>query len=227
MALNVRLRSVSVDYGEVRALDRIDLDVPAATRCVLVGPSGSGKTTLLRVIAGLIDPDEGDVFFDDESVTAVPPERRGATMVFQDHTLFPFKTVAENIEFGLKLRGIERARRRTRIGKVLEQVQLSFFEDRWPDELSGGQRQRVALARALVVRPRILLLDEPLSNLDQDLRTDMCELICDIQRQESITTLIATHDVDAAAAMADTMVKLDAGALQDGCATSTTSYQET
>lgn len=148
------LCNLELEYpSSVRAIDGLELTVNAGERMVLLGPSGCGKTTTLRLIAGLLRPTGGDVLFDDQSVLHVPAERRGAVMVFQDHTLFPFKTVAENVAFGLKLRKVKRSERRERVAEALSAVQLSGFEDRWPDELSGGQRQRIALARALVVRP--------------------------------------------------------------------------
>ena len=149
------LRNLEMEYpSSGLALDGLDLTVNAGERLVLLGPSGCGKTTTLRLIAGLLQPTGGDVLFDDRSVLAVPAEQRGAVMVFQDHALFPFKTVGENVAFGLKLRKVKRAERRERVAEALSVVQLSGFEERWPDELSGGQRQRIALARALVVRPR-------------------------------------------------------------------------
>lgn len=198
------LRDLAMTYeGGVRAVTGVDLRVASGELLVLLGPSGSGKTTTLRLIAGLLRPTAGDVLFDGKSVLGIPPERRGAVMVFQDNALFPFRTVAENLEFGLRMRKIERGERRRLITRTLATVRLSGYEDRWPDELSGGQRQRVALARALVVRPRMLLLDEPLSNLEPALRSELRETIWRVQRREEITTVLVTHDQTEAVAMAD------------------------
>lgn len=204
MAVALSLRDVAVDYApDVRAIDGISLEVKESERMVLLGPSGSGKTTTLRAIAGLVAPSTGDILFDDESVLGVPAERRGAAMVFQDYTLFPFKTVAENVGFGLRLRRVSASERRRRVGEALASVRLSGFDDHWPDEISGGQRQRVALARALVVRPRLLLLDEPLTSIDPTLRQELAELVCEVQRNEAITTIMVTHDQREAMAVAD------------------------
>ena len=170
---------------------------------VLLGPSGCGKTTTLRLIAGLLQPNGGDVLFDGRSVLATPPEKRGATMVFQEDALFPFRTVGQNIEFGLRMQQVERSQRPPKIASCLSAVRLDGFEDRYPDELSGGQRRRVALARALAVDPKILLLDEPLANLEPELRVDLRETLIDICRAAGITTIVVTHDHTEAVALAD------------------------
>lgn len=177
--------------------------VPSGRRLALLGASGCGKTTTLRIIAGLAQPDHGDVLFDNVSVLDRPPEQRGAVMVFQDHALFPFRTVADNVGYGLKLRRVARAERATRVNQALSLVHLDGFGDRWPDDLSGGQRQRVALARAIIVEPRLLLLDEPLSSLDRELRAELRDTICSLQRATGITTVLVTHDQDEAHEMAD------------------------
>jgi len=204
VVVELSLRNVTVDYPSgVRALDGVDLAVGDGELLVLLGPSGSGKTTMLRVVAGLVTPTSGDVLFDGTSVLGVPPEKRGAAMVFQANTLFPFKTVAENVGFGLRVRRVPTAENRRRVAEALTSVQLRGFEDHWPDEISGGQQQRVALARALVVRPRLLLLDEPLASLDPDLREELAQLVRGIQRTQRITTIMVTHDQREAAAMAD------------------------
>jgi len=184
---------------------RIDasFDVPSARRLALLGPSGCGKTTVLRMIAGLTELDRGDVVFGSTSVRNTPPEKRGAAMVFQDHALFPFRTVAENVAYGLKLRGVDADQRNQQVSDALALVRLEGFEARWPSELSGGQRQRVALARAIVVEPSVLLLDEPLSSLDPELRADVRDIIDHVQRSRSITTVLVTHDRDDARLLGD------------------------
>lgn len=214
------MTSISLDSA-TKAFDaaRIDasFDVPTGRRLALLGPSGCGKTTVLRMIAGLIELDSGDVCFDGVSMVSTPPERRGAAMVFQDHALFPFRTVGENIAYGLKLKGVAADERTMRVKTALNLVQLTNFEQRWPSELSGGQRQRVALARAIVVDPRVLLLDEPLSSLDPELRAEVRQSIDDVQRTHAITTVIVTHDRDEARELGDEIaIMLDGRIAQRG-----------
>jgi len=212
VVIALALRGVTVDYQPgVRALDGVDLTVDAGELLVLLGPSGSGKTTTLRVLAGLVAPTHGDVMFDGESVLGTAPERRGAAMVFQASTLFPFKTVGENVGFGLRVRRVPTSEIRRRVSEALVSVQLRGFEDHWPDEISGGQQQRVALARALVVRPRLLLLDEPFASLDPDLRLELAQLVHQIQRSERTTTIMVTHDQEEAALMADRIAVMISG----------------
>lgn len=206
-----------VQNGQAEVLRGLDLSVASGELLALLGPSGCGKTTTLRLIAGLLDPTGGDILFDGRSALRVPPERRGAVMVFQQHLLFPFMSVADNVAFGLKMRRVGREEIRRRVAEVLELVRLPGFEDRWPDELSGGQRQRVALARALVVEPRLLLLDEPLSNLDAELREEMRREIVRLQKRSGITTIFVTHDQAEAVAVADRIaLMLDGCILQIG-----------
>ena len=195
----------------VAAVTDLNLSVESGELLVLLGPSGSGKTTTLRLIAGLLKPTHGDLLFDGRSVLKTPPEKRGAVMVFQEHALFPFMSVADNIAFGLKMKGLDRAAIRAGVADALAAVQLSGFEDRWPDQLSGGQRQRVALARALAVRPKLLLLDEPLSNLEPGLREELRQMIRSLQKKACITTLFVTHDQTETVAVADRI-----GLLLDG-----------
>ncbi|MEM8923978.1 MAG: ABC transporter ATP-binding protein [Actinomycetota bacterium] len=212
------VREVTFRHGTSDpVLDGVDLVADAGELVAIGGPSGCGKTTLLRIIAGLLTPERGDVTFDGASVLSQPPEHRGAAMVFQDHTLFPFRTVAANVAFGLRVRRVPAKERRERVAAALDEVQLGGYAKRWPAELSGGQRQRVALARALVVRPRLLLLDEPLSSLDPELRSDLRQTIRRIQREHAITTVMVTHDRSDAEAIADRTV-----ALRDGMLTGTT-----
>jgi ABC-type Fe3+/spermidine/putrescine transport system ATPase subunit len=195
------------------AVQQFSMDVADGEMVVLLGPSGSGKTTTLRLVAGLLTPTEGDLLFDGRSVLHTPPEKRGAVMVFQQHMLFPFMSVGDNVAFGLKIKHRNRAEIRRTVAEALEAVHLPGFERRWPDELSGGQRQRVALARALAVKPRLLLLDEPLSNLEPGLREELREMIRRLQRQAGITTLFVTHDQMEAVALADRIALLFDGRL--------------
>ncbi|MGQ0616997.1 MAG: ABC transporter ATP-binding protein [Acidimicrobiia bacterium] len=204
-ATAVTVRSLVKSYGAdaPRVVDDVDVDIAPGTLTALVGPSGCGKTTTLKIIAGLLRPDAGDVRFDDRVVTAVPAERRRAAMVFQKPLLFPQMTVAENVGFGLRVRGGDRRLRRRRVAELLDRVRLPGLEDRRVGELSGGQEQRVALARALVIEPDVLLLDEPLSQLDAALRVEMRDLVRSIQKDLGVTTLFVTHDQDEAVILAD------------------------
>jgi len=210
----VSLAGLSKRYGDSHAVRDLTLDLPAGKITALLGPSGCGKTTTLKMIAGLIPPTAGDIAFDGASVVRTPAERRGAVMVFQNHLLFPYLSVAENVAFGLKMRSENRAATARKVSDMLAQVRLAGFEQRRPRQLSGGQAQRVALARALVVEPRVLLLDEPLSNLDAHLRDEMRELILDLQRQRGITTAFVTHDQEEAVLLADRVALLLDGELQ-------------
>lgn len=185
------------------ALDRLTLAVKSGSMTAILGPSGCGKTTAMKLVAGLLQPNAGDVRFDGRSVLHDPPELRGAVMVFQNHLLFPHLDVAGNVGFGLRMRGVSRAEIASRVAEMLAMVQLSGLGSRRPAALSGGQQQRVALARALIVRPRVLLLDEPLSNLDAHLRVEMRDLIKSLQRDTGVTTLFVTHDRAEAAIIAD------------------------
>ena len=195
-------------------LHDVSLTVGTGELMVLLGPSGSGKTTILRAIAGLVRPSNGDIRFDGRTVLNVPPEKRGAVMVFQEHALFPFMDVGANVAFGLKMRRINGSTIRGKVAKALAAVQLAGYENRMPDELSGGQRQRVALARALVIEPRVLLLDEPLSSLEPNLREDLRSTIRTLQQQAGITMIFVTHDQTDAVAVADRICLLMQGAVR-------------
>lgn len=196
------------------AVDRLSLSIPSGELTAILGPSGCGKTTTLRMVAGLLAPSGGDIRFDGRSVRHVPAEKRGAVMVFQKHLLFPHLSAGENVAFGLRMRGVDRATMRRRVGDLLELVQLRGFEDRRGHELSGGQQQRVALARALVVEPAVLLLDEPLANLDANLRLEMRRLIRTVQQELGMTTLLVTHDQEEAIMLADRVALMTEGRLR-------------
>ena len=198
--------------GGVRALAPSSLTVEPGEVLALLGPSGCGKTTLLRLVAGLETPDAGGrVRFGADDVTALPIERRGVGMVFQHYALFPQMTVAANIGYGLRIRGVPEAQRRQRVGELVDLVRLGGLENRRPAELSGGQRQRVALARAVAIRPRVLLLDEPLTALDAKLKEQLREELAELLRRLGITTIHVTHDQQEALAIADRLAIMRAG----------------
>jgi putative spermidine/putrescine transport system ATP-binding protein len=193
-------------FGTTRAVRGIDLEVAEGELVSLLGPSGCGKTTTLRCVAGFEVPSAGGIAFDGADVTLLPPERRDIGMVFQNYALFPHLTVQQNLAFGLEMRNLPRAAIARRVADVLGMVQLSGYEARYPRQLSGGQQQRVALARALVIEPRMLLLDEPLANLDAKLRDEMRFFIRSLQRRVGITALYVTHDQAEAMVMSDRIV---------------------
>lgn len=200
-------------YGEVRAVDGVDLAVQPGERFALLGPSGSGKTTILRLVAGFDQPDEGRVELAGVDVAGLPPERRNVGVVFQDYALFPHRSVADNVAFGLRMRGVDRAARQHRVAQMLDLVGLTAQADRRPDQLSGGQRQRVALARALAPEPTLLLLDEPLANLDRRLRESLRGELVAITAAVGITTVLVTHDQEEALTFADRVGVLTEGRL--------------
>ena len=211
----VSLVHLSKQYDQdAWAVQDLNLVIEEGELMVLLGPSGCGKTTTLRMIAGLTAATQGDIRFDGRSVLTIPAERRGAAMVFQQHALFPFMSVGDNVAFGLAARRLPRAVVRERVAQALAAVQLSGYEDRWPDQLSGGQQQRVALARVLAIQPRVLLLDEPLSNLDPALREELRAVIREVQRAAGITTLFVTHDQTEAVVMGDRLALMLDGRLQ-------------
>ena len=209
----VSLQGVGKSYDGQPVLSDITLDVADGEFFGLLGPSGSGKTTLLRLVAGFIFPDTGAIFIGDRPVERVPVERREIGMVFQNYALFPNMSVADNIGFGLRLRSLSRAEEARRVDEALALVRLDGFGPRRPHQLSGGQRQRVALARAIVTRPRVLLLDEPLSALDKSLRVEMQIELRRIQREVGITTLFVTHDQEEALTLSDRIGILREGRL--------------
>jgi len=213
MAVAIRLQSCAKTFADgTRALEPLSLDIAAGETVVLLGPSGCGKTTTLRIIAGLESPDAGgSVLFDSEDVTARPIESRGVGMVFQSYALFPNMTVAENVGYGLRVRNAPRPEREQRVAEVLELVDLTACGPRRVDQLSGGQRQRVALARALAIRPRVLLLDEPLTALDAKLREQLRVEIDRLLRSLGITAVYVTHDQAEAMALGDRIVVMEKG----------------
>ncbi len=197
-----------------KAVDSLNLEIESGGLHALLGPSGCGKTTTMKMIAGLLKPTSGDIAFDGQSVMATPPEKRGAVMVFQNYLLFPYMSVGENVGFGLKMRGVDKGTIKKRVAEMLELVQLPGVEERRPKQLSGGQQQRIALARALIVEPNVLLLDEPLSNLDAHLRDEMRELIRGIQNNTKVTMVFVTHDQEEAVILADKIALIFDGVLQ-------------
>jgi ABC-type Fe3+/spermidine/putrescine transport system ATPase subunit len=201
-------------YGEAAAVGPIDLQVRRGEFLTLLGPSGCGKTTTLHVIAGLIAPSAGRVSMGGREMTHVEPRHRDIGLVFQNYALFPHKTIFDNVSFGLRMRKVSRAEIRTRVQRMLDLVGLPGVDERFPDQLSGGQRQRVALARALVIEPAMLLLDEPLSNLDAVLRRRMRAELSEVQRRLGITAIYVTHDQDEAFEMSDRVVLLNHGHIE-------------
>jgi putative spermidine/putrescine transport system ATP-binding protein len=211
---SISLRSLSKRFGEVIAVEQLDLELPEGELVALLGPSGCGKTTTLRMVAGFETPTEGQILLGDRDVTGLPPERRDCGMVFQNYALFPHMTVSENVAFGLQMRGVGKTEVKARVIGILEKVGLKGMERRRPRQLSGGQQQRTALARALVINPAVLLLDEPLANLDAKLREEMRFYIRSLQREFRITTVYVTHDQAEALVLADRIAVMMDGRLQ-------------
>jgi len=201
--VKVELKGVTKRFGDVIAAGDVSLQIDDGEFFTFLGPSGCGKTTTMRMIAGLEYPDEGGIFFDGEDVTNLPSFKRNTGMVFQNYALWPHMKVFENVAYGLKVRKVDGAEIKKRVNEALELVHLGGLGDRFPSQLSGGQQQRVALARVMVINPSVLLLDEPLSNLDAKLRVEMREEIKDLQRELGITTIYVTHDQEEAMAVSD------------------------
>jgi spermidine/putrescine ABC transporter ATP-binding subunit len=212
--VDVALRSVTRRFGDVVAVDGVSLNVRKGEFLALLGPSGCGKTTLLNLIAGFLEADEGDIVIRGRSMAGVEPYHRDVGMVFQNYALFPHMTVEENISFGLEMRGVPRAERRGRVEEALALVKLTGFGARYADQLSGGQQQRVALARVLVIRPSVLLLDEPLGALDRQLREEMQVELRQLQQRVGITTIFVTHDQEEALAMSDRIAVVNRGVVE-------------
>jgi putative spermidine/putrescine transport system ATP-binding protein/spermidine/putrescine transport system ATP-binding protein len=211
---DVRFEQVSKRFGRAVAVRDLTLEIPRGIFFSLLGPSGCGKTTTLRLVAGFEQPEQGDVFIRGRKVTHVPPFRRDFAMVFQNFALFPHLTVADNVAFGLRMLGIASAERVRQVGEALTLVKLEGFAGRYPKQLSGGQQQRVAIARAIVMKPAVLLLDEPLGALDKNLRENMQVELRALQRQLGITTVFVTHDQEEALTMSDRIAVMRDGVIE-------------
>ncbi|WP_338471722.1 ABC transporter ATP-binding protein [Niallia sp. XMNu-256] len=210
----ITLKSLKKSFGKGKVLDNIDFEVDEGKVVSLLGPSGCGKTTTLKLIAGLLQPDEGTIFLGDQNITKLPPEKRGTVIVFQDHLLFPHLNVEQNIGFGLKMAKHPKQRISERVEEMLDLVKLKGTNRKYPHQLSGGQQQRIALARALAVRPKVLLLDEPFSNLDPNLRQEIRELTFEIQRNLQMTTILVTHDKEEALMSSDKIAFMQGGQIK-------------
>jgi iron(III) transport system ATP-binding protein len=216
-AAGVRLENIGKHFGDQWVVCGVSLDIKQGEFFTFLGPSGCGKTTLLRIVAGFVAPDQGVVYLDDRPVTEVPPWRRDIGLVFQNYALWPHLTVFENVAFGLRERKVPRREIERRVTAALEQVDLAGTEKRRPSQLSGGQQQRVALARTLIIQPRVLLLDEPLSNLDAKLRIEMRLELLKLQRDLGLTTIYVTHDQEEALAMSTRIAVIkDGEVIQEG-----------
>jgi ABC-type Fe3+/spermidine/putrescine transport system ATPase subunit len=210
----LRLEQVVKRFGATAAVDQVSLGIPRGAFATLLGPSGCGKTTLLRLIAGFHDPDGGAIYLDEQRIDHLPAHKRGAAMVFQDYALFPHLRVYDNVAYGLRLAGMRKLDIEQRVQETLQFVDLSGLVDRWPSQLSGGQQQRVALARAFAVHPKVLLLDEPLSNLDASLRERMRWDLRALQQRLHITFVYVTHDQGEALAMSDWIAVMNRGRVE-------------
>lgn len=214
MSVNIIIKNAVKRYGSNTVISNISLDIKEGEFFTLLGPSGCGKTTLLRMIAGFNTIEGGDFFFNDKRINAIDPSKRNIGMVFQNYAIFPHLTVKQNVAFGLKNRKYSKADSEKETLKFLELMQIEQFKDRMPDKLSGGQQQRVALARSLVIQPDVLLMDEPLSNLDAKLRVEMRSVIKEIQNRVGITTVYVTHDQEEAMAVSDRIAVMKDGVIQ-------------
>ncbi len=214
MAVSIHINNVMKKYEDNVVIRDLTANIESGELFTLLGPSGCGKTTLLRMIAGFNTVEHGTIAFDNQVINNIPVHKRNFGMVFQNYAIFPNMTVYRNIEYGLKNRKLPKAEIEKRVSEIMETVQISQFKDRYPDKLSGGQQQRVALARAIVVQPQVLLMDEPLSNLDAKLRIEMREAIREVQKQIGITTVYVTHDQEEALAISDRIAVMNKGDIQ-------------
>ena len=205
------LKNVTKAFGKSVVIDDLDLTIKRGTMVTLLGPSGCGKTTILRLVAGLENPTSGQIFIDGEDVTKSSIQNRDICIVFQSYALFPHMSIGDNVGYGLRMQNVSKEARKQRVKEALELVDLAGFEDRYVDQISGGQQQRVALARALVLKPKVLLFDEPLSNLDANLRRAMREKIRELQQSLGITSLYVTHDQTEAFAVSDEVIVMNKG----------------
>ena len=214
MAVSIHIKNVMKKYDDNIVIHDLSADIKSGELFTLLGPSGCGKTTLLRMIAGFNTVEHGTIAFDDKIINNIPVHKRNFGMVFQNYAIFPNMTVYRNIEYGLKNKKLPKAEIAKRVEEIMETVQITQYKDRYPDKLSGGQQQRVALARAIVVQPQVLLMDEPLSNLDAKLRIEMREAIREVQKQIGITTVYVTHDQEEALAISDRIAVMNKGDIQ-------------
>ena len=210
----IRLVNLTKTFGDTKAVKQVDLTIPHGSYCCMIGPSGCGKTTILRMVAGHETPTDGEIYIGDDMVVGKPPVKRGTAMMFQSYALFPHLTILDNVAFYLKMRSVPKDERRKRAFEMLERVQLDHLKGRMPAQLSGGQQQRVALARALITNPKVLLLDEPLSALDEFLRLQMRGELKSLQAELGITFLHVTHTQPEAIALADMVVVMDNGTIE-------------
>lgn len=211
---SVKLVNITKSFDEKIVLQDINIDIKDGELVSLLGVSGCGKSTTLQLIAGLINPDSGDIIFNDKSVLNTPTGKRDAVIVFQDYLLFPHMSVYENIEFGLKMKNINKKIRKDKVNELIKLVKLNGYENKYPSELSGGQKQRVAIARTLAINPKVLLLDEPFSNLDINLRNEMREFVLNLQKKLNITTILVTHDKEEALIMSDKIAVMVNGKIE-------------
>ena len=212
--VDVRIKGLTKRYGDIAAVDNVSLEVQDGELVFLLGPSGCGKTTILRSIAGFCTPDEGEIFFGDRRIDSLAPHERNTGMVFQNYALWPHMTVRQNIQYGLDVRKVPAKEKRERVGAAVAMMRMSEQADKRPNQLSGGQQQRVALARALVINPDVVLLDEPLSNLDAKLRGELRDEIRRIHEETEITTIYVTHDQKEALSLADRIAVMSAGRIE-------------
>lgn len=214
MSVSISVQNVAKKYGDVTIIPDLSVDIQNGEFFTLLGPSGCGKTTLLRMIAGFNSIEAGTIRFDDQVINAIPAHKRNIGMVFQNYAIFPHLTVRKNVEYGLQFRDLDKAEVTQRVEEMLKTVRIEEYQDRLPERLSGGQQQRVALARAIVVHPSVLLMDEPLSNLDAKLRVEMRGAIRDIQKKVGITTVYVTHDQEEALCISDRIAVMREGIIQ-------------
>ena len=214
MSVSIQIDEVVKKYGDHAVVNGLSLDIRPGEFFTLLGPSGCGKTTLLRMIIGFNSIEAGTIYVDGEAVNEIPPDRRNMGMVFQNYAIFPHMSVKDNVAFGLRMRHVPEKEIGERVDHILKVVKIDHLKDRMPTALSGGQQQRVALARAIIIRPRVLLMDEPLSNLDAKLRIEMRNAIKRIERQVDITTVYVTHDQEEALAVSDRIAVMNGGVIQ-------------